>query len=312
MRAIVSRAYGELALDEIDRPELSPEHVLVRVRAAGVNPLDYHELHGTPRFARPMLGMRRPKHARRGVDVAGVVEVVGSEVTGFEPGDEVFGIGRGAFGEYVRAREAVLARKPSRLSFEEAASIPVAAVTALQALRDRGRLVAGQSVLINGASGGVGTFAVQLANNLGAKVTGVSSTRNLELVRSLGAEHVVDYTRDDFTRTGGPYDLVVNCAEGRSLGDLRRAAAPEGTIVLVTGSIGQILGSLATGRFRKQRVTSFIADVTADDLRFLAGQVEEGKLTPVIDRTYPLEETSEAIRYVEARHARGKVVVALS
>jgi NADPH:quinone reductase-like Zn-dependent oxidoreductase len=312
MRAIVSRAYGELALDEIDRPELGPEHVLVRVRAAGVNPLDYHELHGTPRFARPMLGMRRPKHARRGVDVAGVVEAVGSEVTGFQPGGEVFGIGRGAFGEYVRATEAMLAPKPSRLSFEEAASIPVAAVTALQALRDRGRLQAGQSVLINGASGGVGTFAVQLAKNLGAEVTGVCSTRNLELVRSLGAEHVVDYTRDDFTRTGRPHDLVVNCAEGRSLSDLRRAAAPEGTIVLVTGSIGQILGSLATRRFRKQRVTSFIADVTADDLRFLAGQVEEGKLTPVIDRTYPLEETSEAIRYVEGRHARGKVVVAVS
>lgn len=312
MRAIVSRAYGELALDEIDRPELGPEHVLVRVRAAGVNPLDYHELHGTPRFARPMLGMRRPKHARRGVDVAGVVEAVGSEVTGFQPGDEVFGIGRGAFGEYVRATEAMLAPKPSRLSFEEAASIPVAAVTALQALRDRGRLQAGQSVLINGASGGVGTFAVQLAKNLGAEVTGVCSTRNLELVRSLGAERVVDYTRDDFARAGGPHDLVVNCAEGRSLSDLRRAAAPEGTIVLVTGSIGQILGSLATRRFRKQRVTSFIADVTADDLRFLAGQVEEGKLTPVIDRTYPLEETSEAIRYVEGRHARGKVVVAVS
>ena len=294
MRAIVSRAYGELALDEIDRPELGPEHVLVRVRTAGVNPLDYHELHGTPRFARPMLGMRRPKHARRGVDVAGVVEAVGSEVTGFQPGDEVFGIGRGAFGEYVRAPEAMLAPKPSRLSFEEAASIPVAAVTALQALRDRGRLEAGQSVLINGASGGVGTFAVQLAKNLGAEVTGVCSTR------------------DDFARSRGPHDLVVNCAEGRSLNDLRRAAAPEGTIVLVTGSIGQILGSLATRRFRNQRVTSFIADVTADDLRFLAGQVEEGKLTPVIDRTYPLEETSEAIRYVEGRHARGKVVVAVS
>jgi NADPH:quinone reductase-like Zn-dependent oxidoreductase len=185
-------------------------------------------------------------------------------------------------------------------------------VTALQALRDRGRLEAGQSVLINGASGGVGTFAVQLAKNLGAEVTGVCSTRNLELVRSLGAERVVDYTRDDFARSRGPHDLVVNCAEGRSLNDLRRAAAPEGTIVLVTGSIGQILGSLATRRFRKQRVTSFIADVTADDLRFLAGQVEEGKLTPVIDRTYPLEETSEAIRYVEGRHARGKVVVAVS
>jgi NADPH:quinone reductase-like Zn-dependent oxidoreductase len=304
MRAIVSRAYGELALEDIDRPELGPEHALVRVRAAGVNPLDYHELHGTPRFARPMLGMWRPKHARRCVDVAGVVEQVGSEVTGLQPGDEVFGIGRGAFGEYVRATEAMLARKPARLSFEEAASIPVAATTALQALRDRGRLAAGQTVLINGASGGVGTFAVQLAKAMGAEVTGVCSTRNVELVRTLGADHVVDYTREDFARSGRRYDLVVNCAEGRSLRDLRRATAPEGRIVLVTGSLGQMAASLA-----RRDVVAFIADVTRDDLVYLGERVEAGELRPVIERAYALEQAEEAIRHIETRHARGKVVV---
>jgi NADPH:quinone reductase-like Zn-dependent oxidoreductase len=275
----------------------------VRVRAAGVNPLDYHELHGTPRFARPMLGMRRPKHARRGVDVAGVVEQVGPQVAGLQPGDEVFGIGRGAFGEYVRATEAMLARKPARLSFEEAASIPVAAVTALQALRDRGRLAAGQTVLINGASGGVGTFAVQLAKAMGAEVTGVCSTRNVELVRSLGADHVVDYTGEDFTGSGR-YELVVNCAEGRSLRDLRQATAPEGRIVLVTGSLAQMATSLA-----RRDVVAFIADVTRDDLLYVGELVEAGELRPVIERAYALEQAGDAIRHVATRHARGKVVV---
>jgi len=304
MRAIVSHGYGELALEDIDRPELGPEHVLVRVRAAAVNPLDYHELSGTPRFARPMMGIRRPKHARRGVDVAGVVEQVGSEVTRLQPGDEVFGIGRGAFGEYVRATEQMLAPKPARLSFEEAASIPVAAVTALQALRDRGHLSAGQRVLINGASGGVGTFGVQLAKVMGAEVTGVCSTRNVELVRSLGADHVVDYTRADFARGGRRHDLIVNCAEGRSLRDLRRAMAPGGRIVLVIGSLAQ----MATSVLRRDLVM-FIAEVTRDGLLYLGELVEAGELRPVIERAYALEQTGDAIRHVESRHARGKVVV---
>lgn len=251
-----------------------------------------------------MLGMRRPKHARRGVDVAGVVEQVGPQVAGLQPGDEVFGIGRGAFGEYVRATEAMLARKPARLSFEEAASIPVAAVTALQALRDRGRLAAGQTVLINGASGGVGTFAVQLAKAMGAEVTGVCSTRNVELVRSLGADHVVDYTGEDFTGSGRRYELVVNCAEGRSLRDLRQATAPEGRIVLVTGSLAQMAASLA-----RRDVVAFIADVTRDDLLYVGELVEAGELRPVIERAYALEQAGDAIRHVATRHARGKVVV---
>jgi NADPH:quinone reductase-like Zn-dependent oxidoreductase len=303
MRAIVSRRYGELALEEIDAPEPGPEHVLVRVRAAGVNPLDYHELRGTPRFARVVLGLRRPKHARRGVDVAGTVEAVGAEVTSIGPGDNVYGIGRGSFGELVRATENVVAPKPAQLSFEEAAAIPVAAVTALEAVRERGGLRPGQSVLVNGASGGVGTFAVQIVKALGGEVTGVCSTRNLELVRSLGADRVLDYTDGHFA-SAGRHDLVVNCAEGRSLGDLRRVLAPGGKIVLVTGSLAQMAASAM-----RRDVVGFIADVTRERLVFLSGLVEAGHLRPVIERTYELEHTAEAIRHVESHHTRGKVVV---
>jgi NADPH:quinone reductase-like Zn-dependent oxidoreductase len=303
MRAIVSRRYGELALEEIDAPELGPEHVLVRVRAAGVNPLDYHELRGTPRFARVVLGLRRPKHARRGLDVAGTVEAVGAEVTSISPGDNVYGIGRGSFGELVRATENVLAPKPARLSFEEAAAIPVAAVTALEAVRERGGLQPGQSVLVNGASGGVGTFAIQIVKALGGEVTGVCSTRNLELVRSLGADRVLDYTDGHFA-SAGRHDLVVNCAEGRSLADLRRVLAPGGKIVLVTGSLAQMAASAT-----RRDVVGFIADVTRERLVFLSGLVEAGHLRPVIERTYELEHTAEAIRHVESHHTRGKVVV---
>ena len=303
MRAIVSRRYGELALEEIDAPEPGPEHVLVRVRAAGVNPLDYHELRGTPRFARVVLGLRRPKHARRGVDVAGTVEAVGAEVTSIGPGDNVYGIGRGSFGELVRATENVVAPKPAQLSFEEAAAIPVAAVTALEAVRERGGLRPGQSVLVNGASGGVGTFAVQIVKALGGEVTGVCSTRNLELVRSLGADRVLDYTDGHFA-SAGRHDLVVNCAEGRSLGDLRRVLAPGGKIVLVTGSLAQMAASAT-----RRDVVGFIADVTRERLVFLSGLVEAGHLRPVIERTYELEHTAEAIRHVESHHTRGKVVV---
>ena len=303
MRAIVSRRYGELALEEIDAPEPGPEHVLVRVRAAGVNPLDYHELRGTPRLARVVLGLRRPKHARRGVDVAGTVEAVGAEVTSIGPGDNVYGIGRGSFGELVRATENVVAPKPAQLSFEEAAAIPVAAVTALEAVRERGGLRPGQSVLVNGASGGVGTFAVQIVKALGGEVTGVCSTRNLELVRSLGADRVLDYTDGHFA-SAGRHDLVVNCAEGRSLGDLRRVLVPGGKIVLVTGSLAQMAASAT-----RRDVVGFIADVTRERLLFLSRLVEAGHLRPVIERTYELEHTAEAIRHVESHHTRGKVVV---
>jgi len=250
-----------------------------------------------------VLGLRRPKHARRGVDVAGTVEAVGAEVTSIGPGDNVYGIGRGSFGELVRATENVLAPKPAQLSFEEAAAIPVAAVTALEAVRERGGLRPGQSVLVNGASGGVGTFAVQIVKALGGEVTGVCSTRNLELVRSLGADRVLDYTDGHFA-SAGRHDLVVNCAEGRSLADLRRVLVPGGKIVLVTGSLAQMAASAT-----RRDVVGFIADVTRERLVFLSGLVEAGHLRPVIERTYELEHTAEAIRHVESHHTRGKVVV---
>ncbi|MHB8643622.1 MAG: NAD(P)-dependent alcohol dehydrogenase [Gaiellaceae bacterium] len=309
MQAIVSHKYGELKLDEIDKPELEPDRVLVRIRAAAVNPLDYHEVRGKPYFARAFLGLTKPKQSRRGVDAAGIVEAVGENVTELHPGDEVFGQCRGAFAEYARGTEESLVAKPERLTFEQAAAITVAGVTALQALRDVGGIKSGQRVLVNGASGGVGTFAVQIAKAFGASVTGVCSTRNVELVRSLGADHVVDYTADDFTRSGERYDVIVNAVDSRSTRDLKRALAPSGTLVVVAGSLRQIFGAMLLRRFRRQRILGFIADVTKERLDTLKELVDAGKVTPVIDRTYPLRETPEAIRYVEAGHARGKVVV---
>jgi NADPH:quinone reductase-like Zn-dependent oxidoreductase len=309
MRAIVSYAYGDLTLQEIDKPELDADRVLVRVHAASANPLDFHEVRGTPYFARPLLGMRRPKESRRGVDAAGTVEAVGADVTEFRPGDEVFGSCRGAFAEYVLGRERSLVAKPARLTFEQAAAIPAAGATALQALRDRGNLQPGQKVLVNGAAGGVGTFAVQIAKALGAEVTGVCSTRNVELVRSIGADHVVDYTVDDFTRSGQRYDVIVNAVDSRSSRDLRRALTREGKVVLVAGPLRQLLGGVVLGPFRKKKLLPLMANIKKDDLLVLKDMVDSGNVTPVIDRSYPLAETPEAIRYVEAGHARGKVVV---
>jgi NADPH:quinone reductase-like Zn-dependent oxidoreductase len=312
MRACVSYVYGDPSVQEIDKPALAADRILVRVHAAGVNPLDVHEVRGTPLFARPLLGMRGPKNSRRGVDAAGTVEAVGDDVTEFRPGDEVFGSCRGAFAEYVVGKETSFVAKPARLSFEQAAAIPAAGATALQALRDRGGIQAGQNVLVNGAAGGVGTFAVQLAKAFGAEVTGVCSTRNVELVRSLGADHVVDYTVDDFTRSGNEYDLIVNAVDSRSSRDLRRALAPGGKAVLVAGGLGQLLAGAALKRFTSRKLLPMAATVEKDDLLVLREMVDAGALTPVVDRTYPLDETPEAIRYVEAGHARGKVVVTVA
>jgi NADPH:quinone reductase-like Zn-dependent oxidoreductase len=309
MQAIVSHKYGELSLEQIDMPELDADRVLVRVRAASVNPLDYHELRGKPYFARILLGLRRPKNTRRGVDAAGTVEAIGADVKEFAPGDEVFGMCRGAFAEYVRGTDDSLVAKPANITFDQAATIPVAGVTALQALRDLGGIDTGQRVLINGAAGGVGTFAVQIAKVLGAEVTGVCSTRNVELVRSIGADHVVDYTAADFTRNGERYDLIVNVVAGRSTRDLRRALAADGTLVLVSASLRQMLGSVLLRRFRRQKVVGFIAKPTKERLLALTELVETGQVTPVIDRTYPLRELPEAIRYLETKRARGKVVI---
>jgi NADPH:quinone reductase-like Zn-dependent oxidoreductase len=309
MRAIVSYSYGDPTLQEIDKPEIDADRVLIRVHAASANPLDFHEVRGTPYFARPLLGFRRPKNSRRGVDAAGTVEAVGENVTEFMPGDEVFGSCRGAFAEYVLGRETSVVAKPERLSFEEAAAIPAAGATALQALRNQGALQAGQRVLVNGAAGGVGTFAVQIAKALGAEVTGVCSTRNVELVRSLGADHVVDYTVDDFTRSAQKYDLIVNAVDSRSSRALRRALTPEGRVVFVAGKLRQLLGGVLLRPFMKKKMLPLMADIKKDDLLLLKDMVDTGKVTPVIDRSYTLAETPEAIRYVEAGHARGKVVV---
>jgi NADPH:quinone reductase-like Zn-dependent oxidoreductase len=320
MQAIVSSKYGspdQLELIETDKPALDPDGVLVRVHAASVNPYDWHEMRGDPYFGRLMgLGLRKPNHPGRGLDAAGQVEAVGENVTELRPGDEVFGTSHGSFAEYVCGPELKFASKPARLSFAEAAAIPVAGVTALLALRDRGELQAGQKVLINGAAGGVGTFAVQIAKALGAEVTGVCSTRNLELVRSIGADHVVDYTVDDFTRNGQQYDLILDTVGNRSFRDLRRATTAKGTIVVAGGGGGKLFGpitqivrALVLSPLVSQSVRVVMGNVGKDDLVFLKGLVDEGKVTPVIDRTYPLSETAEAVRYLEARHARGKVVI---
>jgi NADPH:quinone reductase-like Zn-dependent oxidoreductase len=319
VRAIVSHRYGspdELELCEIDKPELGDEGVLVRVRAASVNPYDWHMMRGHPYFVRLGEGLRRPKHEVLGVDVAGEVEAVGASVTEFRPGDEVFGGRVRAFAEYVCGAERNFVPKPAGLSFEQAAAIPIAGSTALQALRDKAQLRPGQRVLINGAAGGVGTFAVQIAKALGGEVTGVCSTRNLELVRSLGADHVVDYTVEDFGRRGRRYDLVVDLVGNRSLRALRRALTPDGTLVVAGGGHGRLVGPLAlpiaavvVNRFVKQRLVPFMAQLRKDDLMTITDLIEAGQVTPVVDGRYPLTEAPEAIRHVETGHARGKTVI---
>jgi NADPH:quinone reductase-like Zn-dependent oxidoreductase len=319
LRAIVGTEYGPpegLELREIDTPVVDADRVLVRVRAASVNPLDWHVMRGLPYLVRITDGLRRPKQSVRGVDVAGQVEAVGKDVTRFRPGDEVFGTGPGAFAEYASAGEAKLVLKPADLTFEQAAAVPVAGITALQALRDKGQIQAGQKVLVNGAAGGVGTFAVQMAKVFGTDVTGVCSTKNVELVRSIGADHVIDYTLEDFTRAAQRYDLILDAVGNHSVREFRRALTPKGTLVLVGGGHGNWIGPLAlplravaVSRFVGQRMLLLLAKITDADLAALAELIEAGKITPVIDRTYPLDEVPEAIRYLEAGHARGKVVI---
>jgi len=325
MQAIVYSEFGSpdvLRLEEIDQPIPKDREVLVRVRAAAANPLDWHFIRGEPAAMR-LMG--KPNGRTPGVDLAGQVEQVGAKVTEFRVGDEVFGSGRGAFAEYACASVDTIARKPKALTYEQAAAIPVAACSALLALRDHGRLRPGQSVLINGAAGGVGTFAVQIAKALGGNVTGVCSTRNVDLVRSIGAERVIDYTAEDFAANGRQYDLVLHIAGNRSLKDHRRALTPDGTLVLVGGGVGRDWGDSATldmlatlafviGRgvfsgFLRQRIRMFVARYRPSDLTFVANLCEAGKVTPVIDRSYPLADAAEAIRHVEGGHARGKVIV---
>jgi len=319
MQAVVYETYGApnvLHLKEIATPEVADDGVLVRVRAASVNPLDWHFMRGLPYIVRVSEGLRHPKRSSLGVDVAGVVEAVGTAATTFQSGDEVFGHCQGAFAEFVRGRAHNFAPKPANLSFTQAAAIPVAGYTALQALRDKGDLTSGQRVLINGAAGGVGTFAVQIAKAFGAEVTAVCSTRNLDLVRSIGADHVVDYTQQDFTHAGQRYDLILDIAANHSLAAYRRVLVPDGTLVLIGAARGQWIGPVARplsglvrSRFVSQRMVPLLAKHSKDDLIALKELIEAGKVTPVIDRTYPLSETADAIRYLEAGHARGKVVL---
>lgn len=321
MKAIVYRTYGSpdvLELQEVDKPMPGDGDVLVRVQAASVNPLDWHLLRGRPYIVRPTAGWRKPKRNIPGVDVAGVVEAVGRNVTRLRPGDEVFGEKSRACAEYVCGSEKLFVRKPVNLTPEQAAAVPVGAITALQALREKGGIQAGQTVLINGASGGVGTFAVQLAKYFEAEVTGVCSTRNVDLVRSIGADHVIDYTDQDFTRSGQRYDLIIDNVGNRSLLALRRALSPTGTLVLVgapkgnwIAPIARILAARQLSRFGNQKLVGMLTDISREDLEYVTELIEAGKVTPVIDRTYPLREVPDAIRYLETMRARGKVVIAI-
>jgi NADPH:quinone reductase-like Zn-dependent oxidoreductase len=323
MKGVVRRCYGPpdvVHYEDIAKPSPGEHQVLVRVHAASVNPLDWHYVEGTPYLVRtdPNAGFGAPKNPRLGVDFAGTVEAVGRSVTRFKPGDEVFGGQYGAFAEYVVVPEdRAIAPKPANVTFEQAAAVAIAGVTALQALRDRGRLHAGQKVLINGASGGVGTFAVQIAKSQGAEVTGVCSTKNLELVRSIGADHVIDYTRQDFTRGTERYDLILDTVATHSALDYRRVLEPNG-LYLWIGSVdlGNWFGFLANplegavvSWFTSQKFSIMGAHLDRDDLAYLAALMQSGKLTPVIDRRYPLSEAAEALRYVEKGHARGKIVL---
>lgn len=313
MKAIVQHRYGppdELRVEEVEKPVAGDGEVLLRVRAAGVNPLDWHFVRGMPRLIRLSMGMTAPKTTRRGVDVAGEIEAVGRGVKELQPGDDVFGWCDGAFAEYAVAPADHFVVKPSATSFEEAAGVPVAAVTALQALRDKGKLQPGQRVLVNGAAGGVGTFAVQIAKALGASsVTGVCSSRNVDLIRSLGADLVVDYAREDFTRRPERYDLVLDNAGNHAVSEVRNVLRPEGTLVYNSGASMRRVAWASVLSRAGQRVFMFLAQITHEDLLFIRGLIEAGKLRSVVDRTYPLAETGAAIAYVEAGHARGKVVV---
>jgi NADPH:quinone reductase-like Zn-dependent oxidoreductase len=328
MKAIVYYDYGSpdvLRCEEIAKASAGDNGVLIKVRAASVNPLDWKVMGGGPYIVRKILGLGKRKMKRPGVDVAGKVEAVGRNVTQFKPGDEVFGTCRGAFAEYVSTSESasvlksVFVLKPDNVTFEQAASAPIAALTALQGLRDKGRIRAGQKVVINGAAGGVGTFAVQIAKSFGTEVTGVCSARNVEMVRSIGADRVIDYTQEDFTKSGQRYDLFLDCVGNRSLSACRRVLNPKGICIMagapnnvgVTGLLGRLIGALASSLFMSRKLVTFLARSNKKDLNIIRELMATGKVKPVIDRRYRLTEVSEALRYVKEGHARGKVIITL-
>src|SRR5438105_1061754 len=324
MKAIIYCDYGltNLKLEDIEKPTPNDDQILVKVRAASVNPYDWHFIEGTPKIVRLLgVGLRKPKDTRVGVDFAGTVEAVGKKVTQFKPGDDVFGGRGGAFAEYVcRRAEGAVALKPASIPFEQAASVNIAGITALQAIRDKGKVQPGQKVLINGASGGVGTFAVQIAKSFGADVTGVCSTRNVELVRSLGADHVIDYTKEDFTKGDQRYDAILDNVANHSLSEFRRLLTPNGKYVMIGGGgvneqgfLGGLAKALKAAFFSKfvdQQMGMMMADSSQKDLNVLADMMQSGKMKPVIDRIYnSLNQIPEALRYLEEGHARGKVVI---
>lgn len=323
MKAITQRCYGPpevLRLEELAKPTPADDELLVKVRAASVNPLDWHYMRGLPYLVRMDRGQGAPQNPRLGVDFAGTVEAVGKNVKRFHVGDDVFGDRLGAFGEYVVVREErAVVLKPANISFEEAAAVPVAALTALQGLRDKGHIKAGQKVLINGASGGVGTYAVQLAKSFGAEVTGVCSTRNVEMVRSLGADRVIDYTKDDFTKGAERYDLIIDNVGNHALLDIRRVMTPKGVVVIIGGPnegrwLGPMMGAIKAvvlSPFVGQDFSMMLADLVPSDLELLSEQLKAGKLKSVIDRRYKLSEVPTAIAYLEEGHARGKVVITM-
>lgn len=322
MKVIVCHHYGSpdlLKCEEFEKPAPGDNEVLIKVRAASVNPLDWHLKRGTPYISRLMTGLRKPKDPRLGVDVAGQVEAVGKDITQFKPGDEVFGSCRGAFAEYVCTSESALVIKPDNITFEQAASVPVAALTSLQGLRDKGQVQPGQKILINGAAGGVGTFAVQIAKSLGADVTGVCSTKNVEMVRSIGADRVIDYTQENFTKGTQRYDLIFDLVANHSLSAIRRVLNPKG-IYLGAGVLGirSLIGVLirlitvpVLSWFVSQKLIMVMAKRSKEDLTVMRELMETGKVIPVIDKRYRLSEVPEAIRLMETHHAQGKIVVTL-
>lgn len=337
MKAAVCGRYGPpdvIQIMDVERPVPNDAEVLIEVRAASVNPLDVGSMKGRPYIARMMTGLRKPKITRPGVDLAGQVEAVGRNVTEFKPGDEVFGVcindpqasavgvwvhRLGAFAEYVCAPESTLVTKPDNVTFEQAASVPLAAFTALQGLRDKGQIQSGQKVLINGAAGRVGTFAVQIAKSFGAEVTGVCSTRNVDMVRSIGADHVIDYTQEDFTNSRQRYDLIFDCVGNHSLSACTRSLNPRGICIMVgeltgrgmTGILARLVTALVLSRFVSQKLVTFLARPNKKDLTIMHDLMKAGNVKPVIDKQYRLSEVAEAMRYLEGKHARGKVVITL-
>src|SRR5450755_1102011 len=325
MKAVVYTNYGSpdvLEIRDVKKPVPNDDQVLIKVRAASINPLDWHFMEGTPYIMRAIgVGLRKPKDPRLGVDMAGQVEAVGKNVTLFKPGDEVFGGRNGAFAEYVCARaDRAIVLKPANMTFEQAASVPIAAITALQGLRDKGKIQPGQKVLINGASGGVGTFAVQIAKSFGTEVTGVCSTRNVDLFRSIGADHVIDYTKEDFTKTDQRYDLIFDLIGNHSFSERRRILNPNGICVMagaggagwhdgiVTALVGE-LNAYVGSWFVSQRFLAYISSFNKPDMAILGDLMRDGKMTPVIDKTYKLSDVQAALTYLETGHARGKVVI---